>query len=142
KDPSIASVRLVMMTSLGERENDKDLMAVGILMCLTKPVKRAQIRECLEGAMALPPERAAASLPYALQIVPAGTRGRVLVAEDNTINQKVALLQLRRLGYSADAVADGAEAVEALGRIPYDIVLMDCQMPEVDGYEATRIIRS
>ncbi|HSB08356.1 MAG TPA: response regulator [Blastocatellia bacterium] len=142
-DPAIAGTRLLMMTSLGRRD-DAEIRSAGVEVCLTKPVKQSQLFDCVAALVAgaqvrkAKPQRAAAVPRLARRRRDAV---RVLLAEDNTVNQKVALRQLERLGYAADAVANGQEVLEALDRIRYDLVLMDCQMPELDGYEATKQIR-
>ena len=145
-DPAIAGTRLMMMTSLGRRD-DAAIREAGVELCLTKPVKQSQLFDCLAtlcghaGVQRPQPQKRSAK-PAPAGISPERREQlRLLVAEDNIINQKVVLRQLQALGYNADAVANGREVLEALERIPYDVVLMDCQMPEMDGYEATNQIR-
>jgi two-component system, sensor histidine kinase and response regulator len=135
-----ATVPIVLMTSLGDLEDRERLQALGITIRLHKPLKAAQLRLALTNALSNGDSvgRPAMVAPQ----VSRPSRARILVAEDNTVNQKVALLQLRKLGYAADAVGNGEEAIAALSAIPYDLVLMDCQMPEVDGFEATRRVRA
>jgi two-component system, sensor histidine kinase and response regulator len=147
-DPAIASTRLIILTSMGYTHTKEELKAAGVDAFLVKPVKQSRLFDCLVNVLG----RAAAehvftkaakdSRPDQPSSEPTPThKAHILLAEDNIVNQKVALAQLRTLGYSADAVANGQEAVTALKQIPYDIILMDCQMPEMDGYEATRQIR-
>ena len=108
---------------------------------LTKPIKASRLYDALIDAVAETVRPARVHV-----VTPAGERLadrhplRVLVAEDNGVNQKVALAMLRHLGYRADLAADGVEAVEAVRRVPYDVVFMDLQMPELDGMDATRQI--
>ena len=143
-DPAVAGTRLVMLTSFGQREQSAAARAAGIAACLTKPVRQSQLFDCLATVMSQAPPAAGPPSPHT-KPAPKETRmvshKLILLAEDNVVNQKVAVRQLQKLGYRADAVANGREAVEALGRIAYDLVLMDCQMPEMDGYEATAEIR-
>jgi CheY-like chemotaxis protein len=123
---------------------------VGIAAYLTKPVRQSQLFDCLmtvvnqhsETPDAEPStQKAQLVTRHNLKKTHPNSHKLILLAEDNIINQKVAVRQLEKLGYRADTVANGREAIEALSRIPYDLVLMDCQMPVMDGYEATAEIR-
>jgi two-component system, sensor histidine kinase and response regulator len=149
-DPAIANTRLVLLTSMGQRPLIQELRDIGLITAhLVKPVKQSQLLDCLRQTMAEEPPLPSSTSPPAL---PAGHRPpasslavpkplKLLLAEDNAVNQKVALMQLRKLGYQSAVAASGHEVLEALGRMAYDVILMDCHMPEMDGYEATRRIR-
>jgi PAS domain S-box-containing protein len=144
-ESGLADVRLVLLSSVGGRLAAEELKAAGIDDCLIKPVKQSLLFDCLAtlmGGVAPEPVRQARKvLPPAAPAAPAKQKARILLAEDNPVNQEVAQGLLRKLGYHADAVTNGTEVLEALRQLPYDVILMDCQMPELDGYETTRRIR-
>jgi two-component system sensor histidine kinase/response regulator len=144
EDTALVGTRLVMLSSTGKRLDVDLCRAVGIGESVVKPLKQSRLRDSL-GAGA---SHGAKGLSASEVVSPAlGERQasshvlRVLLAEDNLINQKVALYQLQKQGYRADAVTGGSAVLEAISRTPYDVIFMDCQMPEMDGYEATRAIR-
>ena len=138
-DPLIASVRLIMLSSLGDHLTTQELREAGVEQHIVKPMKQTRLHAALTSILAGPPEDAACAVDP--PEIPAPNTVRVLLVEDNPVNQKVALLQLKRLGYNADLATDGYEALAALERVPYAVILMDCQMPVMDGYEATRRVR-
>jgi len=132
---------VILLTSSRETRSGEELVQLGIAAELSKPVRRTALRRSVATALGEKrAESAASPAPDLFERVESAPF-RILLAEDNVINQKVALRQLEKLGFKAEAVANGAEAVEATGRFPYDLVLMDCQMPEMDGFEATAAIR-
>ena len=146
-DPAIAATRLILLSSLGDHLTDTTLAASGIESYLIKPLKQTRLQAAFttlfsrEPLQAPVPPLARAAPPDPAPAVVRDQPLRILLAEDNSVNQRVALLQLKRLGYTADVANDGVEALKALESVPYDVILMDCQMPNMDGYTATREIR-
>ena len=143
-EPALAGTRTVMLAPFGQRLDHELMEESGVSQCVLKPAKRSRLLDALMTSthtetLFAPdsPARGAARAPRPQPAVPL----KILLAEDNAVNQKLALRQLLKLGYSAQAVGNGAEVLQELEREPYDVILMDCQMPELDGYEVTRRIR-
>ena len=144
-DPALRETVLVMLTSLGQPENVDELKAAGIFACLVKPASPSRLWDVLAEAWAAH-GKPAPTLPVLAEPRPSVKQGRnlqahVLVTDDNTTNQRVARLMLETLGCRVDVAANGQDAIRMLELLPYDVVFMDCEMPEMDGYEATAEIR-
>jgi two-component system, sensor histidine kinase len=146
-DPAIAGTRLIVLTSKEQGPSDQVLKQAGIEAHLVKPIRQSRLFDCLVTVVASATDLNTSPIvaePLSALIVepkPEFENVRILLAEDNSINQRVALGQLEKLNYTANAVGDGLEVLRSLEQISYRIILMDCQMPEMDGYEATRAIR-
>jgi two-component system, sensor histidine kinase and response regulator len=148
-DPRLANTQLLVLSSYHREFDQAELNAAGVTHWLTKPVKFKQLFNCLaklapraiSARTSATAEPGLPSNPAAVPSPASAIEGRVLLAEDNRVNQRVAVLQLQKLGYQVDAVNNGAEAIAAWQRGSYHVILMDCQMPQMDGYEACRKIR-
>src|SRR3984957_13085376 len=146
RDESIKSTRLILLTSSGQRGDGQVFADIGFAGYLLKPVTQRDLRETLIFALA----NTASSwhlqsqpmvTRHALRAQRARSRNRILLAEDNLVNQKVAVRLLEKLDYRVEVVADGRAAVAAWQTGKFDLIFMDCQMPQMDGYAATREIR-
>ncbi len=144
-EPGLAGARVLLLTPVGQRL-DPDLMdEMGISLCLIKPLKQSRLLDALVNTTQMSISRVT-DVTTPTVAPPSGVKRptqslRILLAEDNAVNQKLALRQLQKLGYSAHAVVNGAEVLQEVERFAYDVILMDCQMPEMDGYEVTERIR-
>ena len=148
-DPQLRATLLIMLSSLGHPDATKRFKEAGIFACLLKPVRQSKLWDVLVEAWGTHTRQSPAQLPMRpvpARPVPAGktdrkVHARVLVVDDNTTNQKVARMMLENFGCRVDVSASGKEALEMLELLPYDVVFMDCEMPEMDGYETTAEIR-
>jgi signal transduction histidine kinase/CheY-like chemotaxis protein len=139
-DPALRAMTVILLSSAGR----SDKPVPGVDLELVKPVRPSHLFDALHSLLAARPERAARRRSVEDEPIPtdgAQRSARILVVEDNAANVKVAVRMVERLGYRADVAGNGVEAVRVLGQVHYDAVLMDCQMPEMDGYEAARAIR-
>ncbi|NUP04476.1 MAG: response regulator [Polyangiaceae bacterium] len=142
-ESTLSSVLLVLIASIGDCLDDEAAQAAGFDACLAKPIRERSLRDTLVRLTRhrLTPVDASSYRPAGDSQRPAGRR-RILLAEDNEINQMVAVEMLAELGCDVDVASDGEQAVEAVTSHDYDLILMDCQMPGMDGMQAAAAIRN
>lgn len=142
-DQQLESTLMIMVTSFGRRGDAAALEQIGFAGYLAKPVRQSQLKDCIALVLGRVSGNAMKTgIVTQYTVAESSRRGiRILLAEDNAINRKVAQALLTKLGYKVDMVTNGLEAVRALELTSYDLVLMDCLMPEMDGFEATALIR-
>ena len=144
-NPRLSATRLVLLTSLGQRGDAEWIQKAGFVGYLTKPLRQSQLHDCLAMVVGMTDNHRVAlsgELITRHKVLEAHRRNvRILLVEDNLTNQEVALITLKKLGYHADLATNGVEAIRLLTERNYNLVLMDCQMPVMDGFEATRNIR-
>ncbi len=152
-DPLLAHIPLVLLTSVGTHGDMAAARQAGIDICIHKPARQSDLYNALltamnqRNAMLAPTQTPPAPQPATTTMHPTGSsatfaNAHLLLVEDNPVNQDVALTMLEFMGCQVETVYDGHQALRALARTTYDLVLMDCQMPEMDGFEATKVIRA
>ena len=138
----LKDMHLIMLTSLDQSGAARRMLEIGFADYLCKPVRKARLLNSLVDTIAgTPKEQTILKENLKTKEIRPASKLRILLAEDSPINQKVAVNQLHSLGFKVDVVANGQEALDLLEKVPYDIILMDCQMPILDGYNASRQIR-
>jgi two-component system sensor histidine kinase/response regulator len=141
--PQFGHPAIILMSGFGQQRDPARLLACGIVGQVSKPIWENSLKEAFLNLSTQGCEVAVAAkalAPPAVSI-PASRQARILLAEDNITNQLVAKAMLGRLGYAVDIASNGLEAIRALRESDYDVVLMDCEMPEMNGYEAARVVR-
>ncbi len=146
EDSLISETSLVLVTSIPQRGDAAEMIELGFDAYLTKPVKQAHLYQCVSTVKGLreeeePQKEHSLITKHTMNETVRG-RHRILLADDDVVSQKLAVRLLDKAGYRCDVAANGREALEAISRIEYDLVLMDCRMPDIDGYEAAAQIRS
>lgn len=145
-DLQLTDIRLILLSSLGHQEDKNETTAAGFSGYLTKPIRQSALKHALETVMDLESRNVHHSDTPVTKLIPSlesasKERYRILIVDDHQVNQQLAMMMIERLGHKADVAANGQEALDAIQKIPYDLVLMDCHMPIMDGYEATKRIR-
>jgi signal transduction histidine kinase/DNA-binding response OmpR family regulator/HPt (histidine-containing phosphotransfer) domain-containing protein len=139
-DASGIATHVILLAPMSARPDEETLSRSGIDGCVTKPVKQSLLFDAIASALA--PSHVLDSAPEPEASAPViRSAARILIAEDHPVNRKLAMRQLEKLGYRAETVENGRQAVDALSKEDFDVVFMDCQMPEMDGFEATSAIR-